>query len=356
MTLNASLQQSVLNFQLTEDITLKQLNSQVMAESPNKISIHCDFPVSYFSAQAMQQLQKQLSDIAKQAVNIDLKQAIVPHEVQAPLKPLANVKNIIAVASGKGGVGKSTVSTNLAYSLLAAGAKVGILDADIYGPNQPQMLGVPNEKPQSPDGQKLEPVMSHGLQTMSIGYLIDTAQAMIWRGPMVTTALKQLLNDCLWHDLDYLILDLPPGTGDIQLTMAQKIPIAGSVLVTTPQSIAVADVRRAVTMFNKVNLPILGVVENMSFYHCAHCGHDDNLFGQGGGRKMAAEFNLNLLGQIPLHPRICELSDQGVPLAALASEHDIASYYQDLARNVAWQLAARKRSYADRFPNIVVEK
>jgi len=245
-------------------------------------------------------------------VTVNIASDTVAHEVQEGVRPLPGVKNIIAVASGKGGVGKSTLSVNLALALSAEGARVGILDADIYGPSQPRMLGV-SGKPQSKDGKSLEPMNSYHLQAMSIGFLVDEESPMIWRGPMVTQALEQLLKDTRWDDLDYLIVDMPPGTGDTQLTLAQKVPVSGAVIVTTPQDIALLDARKAYKMFEKVEIPVLGVVENMSAYICPACGHRDSIFGEGGGASMAAQYGVEFLGDVPLARAIRENADGGRP-------------------------------------------
>ncbi len=279
---------------------------------------------------------------------------IVAHTVQQGIKLIPQVKNMIAVASGKGGVGKSTTAVNLALALQAEGAKVGILDADIYGPNQPQMLGS-QQKPESKDGKILEPVMCHGLQTMSIGYLIDQNTAMIWRGPMVTTALQQLLNETRWHDLDYLIIDLPPGTGDIQLTLAQKIPVSGAVIVTTPQDVALLDAKKALAMFGKVRVPVLGVIENMSTHICSQCGHQEPIFGEGGGKRFAKEFAVDLLGALPLEISIRQQADLGKPTVVATPDGDIAKIYRDIARRLAAKLSLKAKDYAHKFPNIVIE-
>ncbi len=271
------------------------------------------------------------------------------------LKITDRVKHIIAVASGKGGVGKSTTAVNLALALAEKkGVRVGILDADIYGPNQPQMLGV-SEKPTSKDGKTLEPVYAHGIQSMSIGYLIDINTPMIWRGPMATGALQQLLNDTHWDNLDYLIVDLPPGTGDIQLTLTQKIPLAGAVIVTTPQDIALLDVRKAIGMFNKVKVPLLGVIENMCTHVCRNCGHEEPIFGDGGGERIAKECNINLLGVLPLDSRIRKQADSGKPIFLAEPQSAIADVYREIANKIAEQLKQSKAK-AFRFPKIVIEK
>lgn len=270
------------------------------------------------------------------------------------LKMKERVKHILVVASGKGGVGKSTTAVNVGVALAEKGKyRVGILDADIYGPNQPQMLGV-HEKPTSKDG-RLEPVYAHGLQSMSIGYLIDANTPMVWRGPMVTRALQQLLQDTHWDHLDYLIIDLPPGTGDIQLSLAQKFPLSGAILVTTPQEIALLDVRKAIAMFNKVNVPLLGVVENMASYICEHCGHKTAIFGEGGGQRIAKEYNIPLLGLVPLDSRIREQADKGKPIFLLDPLSTIAESYRQIAENVVQQMTVHLKK-TSRFPNIIIEK
>jgi ATP-binding protein involved in chromosome partitioning len=289
-----------------------------------------------------------------QAVDVTITSKIESHSVQKGLKPVPGIKNIIAVASGKGGVGKSTVAVNLALALAIEGAKVGILDADIYGPSQPRMLGV-KRKPESKDGRSIEPIEVHGLQAMSIGFLIDEETPMVWRGPMVTQALEQLLKDTNWSDLDYLVIDLPPGTGDIQLTLAQKVPVAGVVIVTTPQEIALLDARKGLKMFEKVDVPVLGVVENMSTHICSHCGHEEHIFGEGGGSRMARESSVAFLGALPLDIRIREETDGGKPTVVAEPESRIALIYRDIARRVAAKLSLQKRDYAGKFPNIVIQ-
>lgn len=278
---------------------------------------------------------------------------IMAHSTQPGLQGLPQVKNIIAIASGKGGVGKSTVAVNLALALRAEGANVGILDADIYGPSQPTMLGV-TTKPEI-QNNKLLPVICHGLQSMSIGYLIDDDTPMVWRGPMVTRALQQLLFDTLWQDLEYLIIDLPPGTGDIQLTLAQKIPVNGAVIVTTPQEIALVDARKALQMFNKVKVPVLGIIENMAYYSCAGCGQRDAIFGENGGEKMAQQYGVALLGQLPLASHIRQHTDEGKPTVIAAPESETTKQYRAIARSLAASLSQRAKEAATRFPKIVIE-
>ncbi len=279
----------------------------------------------------------------------------VSHEVQEGVKPMKGVKNIIAIASGKGGVGKSTLSVNLALALSAEGARVGILDADIYGPSQPRMLGISGQ-PQSKDGKTLEPMNSYHIQAMSIGFLVDEESPMIWRGPMVTQALEQLLNDTQWDDLDYLIVDMPPGTGDTQLTLAQKVPVSGSVIVTTPQDIALLDARKAYKMFEKVDIPVLGVVENMSTYICSHCGHEEPIFGQGGGKSMAQQYGADFLGDVPLDRFIRESVDGGRPTLISDPDGEIANNYKLIARKATAKLAMRKKDFSSKFPNIVIQQ
>ena len=291
--------------------------------------------------------------VGKKHIVVTLQSDISAHAVQKGVKPLAGVKNIIAVASGKGGVGKSTTAVNLALALAAQGAHAGILDADIYGPSQPMMLGQA-EKPSSKDGRGIEPIVRHGIQAMSIGYLIDQETPMVWRGPMVTQALEQLLQDTRWQDLDYLIIDLPPGTGDIQLTLAQRVPVSGAVIVTTPQDIALLDARRALNMFRKVNVSVLGIIENMSTHICSKCGHEEFIFGEGGGQRMAEQYDVPLLGQIPLDLGIREQTDGGRPTVAAEPKGVIAAAYHDIARKAAAKLALHAKDHSARFPKIVI--
>lgn len=287
-------------------------------------------------------------------VDISIGWNIQAHSVQKSLKPMENIKNVIAVASGKGGVGKSTTAVNLALALAVEGASTGILDADIYGPSQPRMLGVSGQ-PQSTDGKTLEPMQGHGIQAMSIGFLIDEETPMIWRGPMVTQALEQLLNDTQWRNLDYLIVDLPPGTGDVQLTLAQKIPVSGAVIVTTPQDIALLDARKGLKMFEKVEVPVLGIVENMSIHICSQCGHEEPVFGSGGGEKMASEYAVELLGQLPLDINIRRQADGGEPTVNAMPDSRITEIYKQIARKTAAKLAVKARDYSAKFPRIVIQ-
>ncbi|MFQ5754868.1 MAG: iron-sulfur cluster carrier protein ApbC [Acidiferrobacterales bacterium] len=286
--------------------------------------------------------------------SINVSSNVASHAVQKGVKPLEGVKNMIAVASGKGGVGKSTVAVNLALALAAEGANAAILDADIYGPSQPRMLGV-KAKPQSKDGRSLEPIHSYHLQAMSIGFLIEEETPMIWRGPMVTQALEQLLKDTRWHEVDYLIIDLPPGTGDIQLTLAQKVPVSGAIIVTTPQDIALLDARKGLKMFEKVEVPVLGIIENMSTHICSKCGHEEHVFGEGGGQRMAEQYGVDLLGAIPLDMRIREETDSGKPTVVAEPESRIAQIFHEIARRVAAKQSLRKKDFSTAFPNIVIQ-
>ena len=295
---------------------------------------------------------RQLPGVGNVSANVTMN--IVSHAVQRGVKLLPNVKNIIAVASGKGGVGKSTTAVNLALALAAEGASVGILDADIYGPSQPMMLGI-SGRPQSADGATIEPMEGHGVQASSIGFLIDDDNPMVWRGPMVTGALEQLLRQTNWRDLDYLIVDMPPGTGDIQLTLSQKVPVTGAVIVTTPQDIALLDARKGLKMFEKVGIPILGIVENMSTYVCPSCGHTEHIFGHGGGEKMCADYGVEFLGALPLNLSIREQADAGRPTVVAEPDGPIAATYRAIARKIAIKVAEKAKDMSGKFPSIVVQ-
>ncbi|GLS04866.1 iron-sulfur cluster carrier protein [Chitiniphilus shinanonensis] len=288
------------------------------------------------------------------SARVNVSSQVVAHAAQRGLPLLSGIKNVIAVASGKGGVGKSTTAANLALALAAEGATVGLLDADIYGPSQPTMLGVAGRQPVSPDNKHIEPIENHGIKTMSIGFLIDPEQPMVWRGPMVTQALTQLLNDTLWGELDYLLIDLPPGTGDIQLTLSQKVPLTGAVIVTTPQDIALLDARKGLKMFEKVGVPILGIVENMSIHICSNCGHAEPIFGEGGAARMSADYGTELLGQLPLDLSIRLNADSGTPSVVAEPEGRIAGLYRDIARKVAARIAVKAQDFSAKFPKIVI--
>ena len=298
------------------------------------------------------QAVRQLDGVKNVSVNVTME--IAAHAVQRGVKLMPEVKNIIAIASGKGGVGKSTTAVNLALALSAEGAKVGILDADIYGPSQPQMLGI-SGRPDSADGKSIEPMQAHGIQAMSIGFLVDVDTPMVWRGPMVTGALEQLLRDTRWKDLDYLIIDLPPGTGDIQLTLSQKVPVTGAIIVTTPQDIALLDARKGLKMFEKVGIPILGIVENMSTHICSKCGHEEHIFGAGGGEAMCKDYNVDLLGSLPLDIKIREQSDGGRPTVISEPTSQIAGIYKQIARKTASKLSQLALDHSSKFPNIVIQ-
>jgi len=287
-------------------------------------------------------------------VSANVYSKIVAHAVQRGVKPMSNVKNIIAVASGKGGVGKSTTAVNLALALAAEGAQVGILDADIYGPSQPMMMGITG-RPETRDGKTMEPMENHGLQVSSIGFMINPDEPMVWRGPLVTQALQQLLDQTNWRDLDYLIVDMPPGTGDIQLTLSQKVPVTGAVIVTTPQDIALLDARKGLKMFEKVGIPILGIVENMSTHICSRCGHAEAIFGAGGGEKMCAEYGVDFLGALPLTMAIREHTDAGRPTVVADPNGPVAAVYRQIARRMAVHVAEKAKDMSSKFPNIVIK-
>jgi len=323
--------------------------------------IFIDIELHYPAQSCHQSWQTWLANRLRETIpqyqaEITIQTKIFPYAVQPGLKGVAGIKNIIAIASGKGGVGKSTTAANLALALSFEGAKVGILDADIYGPSQPLMLSVKNKQPEvNEDGKRMYPIESYGLQTMSIGYLVGEDQPVIWRGPMVSGALQQLLNETLWQDLDYLIVDLPPGTGDIHLTLVQKIPVSGAVVVTTPQDLALIDAQRACAMFEKVNVNVLGIIENMATHVCSACGQAEAIFGEGGGQRLADKCAVPLLGQLPLDQKIRTDADNGKPTVVSAPESPLGLQYRECARRVAAQLSLRPRNYGAVFPNIVVE-
>ncbi len=322
-------------------------------------NVSVDVELGYPAKTQIDPIRRQVIDKLKAVpgagnVSANVYQKIVSHTVQRGVKLVPNVKNIIAIASGKGGVGKSTTAVNLALALAAEGASVAILDADIYGPSQPQMLGITG-RPESHDGKSLEPMEAYGLQAMSIGFLIDVETPMVWRGPMVTQALEQLLADTRWRDVDYLIIDLPPGTGDIQLTLAQKVPVTGAVIVTTPQDIALLDARKGLKMFEKVGIPILGIVENMSIHICSKCGHEEHIFGFGGGEKMCKDYEVEFLGGLPLDISIREQTDSGRPSVVADPDGRVAEIYRGIARRVAVKIAERAKDMTARFPNIVIQ-
>ena len=339
----------------TDLVSAKFVKNIAVDGNDVNIQIELGYPAKSYLPTLKQDLEQELATLPGIGkITVDIGVNIVAHSVQKTLKPLPGVKNIIAIASGKGGVGKSTTSVNLALALATEGAQVGILDADIYGPSIPTMLGLSGQ-PDTVEGQFMIPKVSFGIQTISIGYLVDADQAMIWRGPLVTGALQQLLTQTQWSDLDYLIIDLPPGTGDIQLTLAQQIPVSGAVVVTTPQDIALIDAQRGISMFEKVNVPILGLVENMSIHICSNCGHEEAIFGQGGGLAMAKKNNIELLGSLPLDINIREMADSGRPTVAADPDSRPAEMYKAIARKMAAKLAMRAKDYSNKFPNIVIQ-
>ena len=359
MALSEAQVQSVLK-QLVDPNTTKDF---IATRSVKNIKIAGDdvsleVELGYPGKSQFEPIRRQVVQALKQAgaagVSVNIGSRVVPHAVQRGVKLIPGIKNIIAVASGKGGVGKSTTAVNLALALAAEGASVGMLDADIYGPSQPMMLGIAG-RPESKDGKSLEPMEGHGIQAISIGFLIDIDTPMVWRGPMVTQALEQLLRDTRWRELDYLLVDLPPGTGDIQLTLAQKVPVTGAVIVTTPQDIALIDARKGLKMFEKVGIPILGVVENMSTHICPNCGHESHIFGAGGAERMCRDYGTELLGQLPLDADIREQADSGRPTVVADPEGRVAEIYRRIARRCAVKIAESQKDMTAKFPNIVVQ-
>jgi ATP-binding protein involved in chromosome partitioning len=321
--------------------------------------VSLDVELGYPGASQFGPIRELIRGALKQAgaaeVEVNVSSRIVPHAVQRGLKVMPNVRNIVAIASGKGGVGKSTVAVNLALALSAEGARVGMLDADIYGPSQPTMLGI-SGRPESMDGKTMEPLENHGIQANSIGFLVDPDQPMVWRGPMVTNALQQLLTQTNWNDLDYLVVDMPPGTGDIQLTLAQQVPVTGVVIVTTPQDIALLDAKKGLKMFEKVGVPILGIVENMAVHVCSQCGHAEHIFGSGGAEQMARQYEVELLGSLPLDIRIREQTDSGRPTVVAEPEGALAVQYKAIARRTAIKISERAKDLSLKMPTIKVSK
>src|SRR5437660_10486411 len=335
-------------------IATRSVRNLKLSGDDASLEIELGYPGKSQHEPIRRQVTQALKQAGAAAVSVTVNSRVVPHAVQRGVKLVPGIKNIIAVASGKGGVGKSTTAVNLALALSAEGASVGVLDADIYGPSQPMMLGIAG-RPESKDGKSLEPMEGHGLQAISIGFLIDIDTPMVWRGPMVTQALEQLLKDTRWRELDYLVVDLPPGTGDIQLTLAQKVPVTGVVIVTTPQDIALIDAKKGLKMFEKVGIPILGVVENMSFHICPKCGHESHIFGSGGAQKMAREYGTELLGQLPLDEAIRSQADSGKPPVVSDPDGPVADIYRRIARRCAVKIAESQRDMTSKFPNIVVQ-
>lgn len=341
---------------IEKDLVTSKTVKKITVDGGNvTIDILYGFPVNGYIKELTETLTEKVKAVdGVDSVTINVAHKVASHAVQKGVNMIPGVKNIIAVASGKGGVGKSTTSVNLALALAAEGANVGILDADIYGPSQPRMLGISGQ-PESSDGKSLQPMTNYNIQSMSIGYLIDEDTPMIWRGPMVTQALEQLLRDTQWKDVDYLIVDLPPGTGDIQLTLAQKVPVTGAVIVTTPQDIALLDARKGLKMFEKVEVPVLGIVENMSIHICSECGHAEHIFGSGGGERMAADSDVDMLGALPLDMAIRVGTDEGKPTVAADPDGTVAMIYRDIARRVAAKLSQKTKDHSAAFPNIVIQ-
>jgi ATP-binding protein involved in chromosome partitioning len=341
------LQQDLVTAKMVRDIRID--GGQV------QLQLEMGYPANGYHENMTDIIKSELGSVAGITdIDITIDTKIVSHSVQKGVQLIPNIKNTIAIASGKGGVGKSTTAINLALALQKEGARVGILDADIYGPSQPRMLGC-RGKPESFDGKTMEPMVSYGMQSMSIGYLIEEDNPMIWRGPMVTSALEQLLGDTNWTDLDYLVVDLPPGTGDIQLTLCQKIPVSGAIIVTTPQDIALLDAKKGLKMFNTVEVSVLGIIENMSTYICSQCGHAEHIFGEGGGEQMAEQYDIDLLGSLPLDIKIREGVDNGRPTVAMDPDSRAAQIYRDIARKAAAKLSLQVKDYTSVFPRIVVD-
>ena len=337
-------------------VTSKSIKNLQITDADVAFDVEIGYPAkSQFAAfrKSLIAAAKSVAGVGNVSVNLSVK--IASHSVQRGVQLLPNVKNIIAVASGKGGVGKSTTAVNLALALAAEGASVGLLDADIYGPSQPMMMGIEG-RPESVDGKNMEPMENYGIQVMSIGFLVAQDEAMIWRGPMATQALEQLLRQTNWKDLDYLIVDMPPGTGDIQLTLSQRVPITGAVIVTTPQDIALLDAKKGIKMFEKVGVPILGIVENMAVHICSNCGHTEHIFGADGGKKMAADYKMDYLGALPLDMQIRLQADNGRPIVVADPDGDVAGIYKAIARKMAITVAAKAKDFSAKFPTITISK
>lgn len=337
-------------------VSSKALRRLHVQDAQVAIEVELGYPANSVVPALVQALEHAALQVAGvQSATAKVTSRVVAHAVQRGVPLLPQVKNIIAIASGKGGVGKSTTAANLALALAAEGARVGLLDADIYGPSQPMMMGI-DRRPDSADGKTMEPLENHGVQVMSIGFLVDADQAMIWRGPMATQALEQLLRQTNWKDLDYLLVDMPPGTGDIQLTLSQRVPITGAVIVTTPQDIALLDAKKGIKMFEKVGVPILGIVENMAAHVCSNCGHVEAIFGADGGKKMAQEYGMDYLGALPLHIDIRLQADSGQPTVVAQPDSEVAGLYRKIARDIAIKVAAQAKDFSAKFPTIAVSK
>ena len=335
-------------------VDLESIKEIAFSDNTWTIELEFGFPIKTYKATVEKSIVEKLKDVVEHDLRINIKQKIEARSVQKGTKPLKEIKNVIAIASGKGGVGKSTTTANLAIALEQEGAKVGVLDADIYGPSQTKMLGSQG-KPDTRDGKKMLPIISYNIQTISIGNLVEEDTPMIWRGPMVTGALEQLLNETAWDNLDYLLVDLPPGTGDIQLTLCQKIPVSGAVIVTTPQDIALLDAKKALKMFEKVNVSVLGIIENMSMYKCSQCGHVEHIFGSDGGSTMAKQYGVDLLGKLPLDIDIRKNADGGRPTTAFQPDSEIALDYREIGMKMTAKLSLKAKDHSSKFPNIVVQ-
>jgi len=335
--------------------SLKAIQSLQFKKGVLSLTIAMPYPCKSLWPSIEQNIQHELLKLDEiKQVNVQFETKIVSHDAQKGVAHLPNIKNIIAIASGKGGVGKSTTAVNIALALQQEGASVGLLDADIYGPSIPTMLNI-KEKPQSKDGKSMQPLSAYGLQVMSIGALIEEDSPMIWRGPIVTQTLTQLLKETNWDDLDYLVIDLPPGTGDVQLTLSQQIPVTGAVIVTTPQQVSLIDAKKGLKMFEKVEIPVLGIIENMSTHICSNCGHEEAIFGSHGGENMAKEYKMEFLGALPLDKRIREEADNGKPTVTAEPQSDIAQKYRHMSHKISAQIGIQKRNYASVFPNIVIQ-
>lgn len=336
-------------------LAIKAVSDLQLKKGILSLNVSMPYPCKSLWPSIEQSLKHQLEQIKGiESVKPTFETVIVSHDVQKGVAPLPGIKNIIAIASGKGGVGKSTTTVNLALALQQEGAKVGILDADIYGPSIPTMLNL-KEKPQSKDGKSMQPLTAYGLQVMSIGVLIEEDSPMIWRGPIVTQTLTQLLKETNWEELDYLVIDLPPGTGDVQLTLAQQIPVTGAVIVTTPQQVSLIDAKKGLKMFEKVEIPVIGIIENMSTHICSNCGHEEAIFGEHGGEQMAKQYSVDFLGSLPLDKRIREEADQGQPTVTAEPSSEIAQKYRTMAYKISSTIGIQKRNYANLFPNIVIQ-
>jgi len=349
--------QSVLDPATGKDLVSAKLVKNLRLDGDD---VSLDVELGYPAASLVPSIRQGVIDAVRSVpgvrnVSVNVGWKVIAHAVQRGVALLPGVKNVVAVASGKGGVGKSTTTANLALALAAEGAKVGILDADIYGPSQPLMMGL-SGRPESTDGKTMQPLTNYGVAVMSIGFLVDDDQAMIWRGPMATQALDQLLRQTHWGELDYLLVDMPPGTGDIALTMSQRVPLTGAVIVTTPQDIALLDAKKGLSMFEKVGVPILGIVENMAVYCCPQCGHTEHIFGADGGKRMADQYKVDYLGALPLTMAIREQADSGRPTVVAAPDSEVAQLYKAVARTIAVKIAQKAKDFSSKFPTITVSK